>query len=543
MSAAADGAPTALRRQVARAIRWNALIPVKIAASALVRILLTNRLAADDIGIYLLVTALAGFLGTWIDLGVERSLPKFYPEIDRQAGRAGLRRFVRWLAWFKLAVVALLVAVLLISHPWFFAWWGSRASTPTVQAQLADQGWWLFASLVALLIFGAIFDILMQVLIAFFRQKQFNLITLIVAIVQPLLLAVVVMSGLGLLGILAVLVAVPIIAMALAWPAARAALTDRGGSTDQAVVGPEQHAGLPPSFYRRLAVYSLTNFGQQIATMAHSAQFAVIFFASTFGNVAIFSNGHLVAGQALQIVFSPLNGLLVPLFARLREEGTPADTNSAYGVISRFKLLLFLPAAAGLAVLAPNLTLILWPAQFAEAAPVTAVMAISLFGSSLLATARNVLMVHERYRPIIAGRLIGLLAIPLLVWLTPRYGPVGMAVAIGSASLAAELTAWLGALRILRLDYPWSFAGRVLMATAAMVAVIWPLVTWWLPVSTDLTPLQRFGPALIGQLAVAALGALVYLLTVRALGGLTAADKEALRSLRLPGARYLLRLL
>jgi O-antigen/teichoic acid export membrane protein len=532
VSATAGRPATALRRQVASAVRWNALLPLKIVLGSAASLVLFNALSKEDYGVIVLVTSLAGLLGAWVDMGIERSLPKFYPEVERDAGRAGLLRFIREISLFKLAVVAVLVIAMLLGRDWFFAFWADRAGSPAVRQQLDAQRWWLFGALVGLLVLGAIFDVLMQVLVAYFRQRDFNLINMAAALVQPALLIGAVVLDLGLLGILAALVLVPLLSIGLAWAGARRAV---------AAAGRGEGAGLKPGFYRRLAAYSLTNYGQQLAGMLHSFQFAVLFVTGLAGP-AEFKFGYYLPSQVLQLLFAPLSGLQVPLFARLREQHTPARTQEAYGLLSRGMLLLFTPAAVGLVVLAPNLTHLIDP-KYSAAAPIVAVMAVCLFAGSALAIARNILMVHEVYRPVVVSRLVGALAVPLLLWLPPRYGPLGAALAIGGASLLAEVVAWLWAMRALRLAYPWTFAGRVLLACAAMAGAVWPLAAWVLPVPPGLGVAERAGPALAGQLALAALGGLIFLAVFRLLGGLDPADKAALAGLRLPGARWLLRLL
>ena len=448
MSADVERPPASLKGQVASAVRWNALLPVKIVAGSIASLVLFNAVSKEDMGVIVLVTSLAGLLGGWIDMGIERSLPKFYPEVEREAGQAGLLRFIREISLFKLAVVAALVVVMLLGRDWFFAFWAERATTPMARAQLDEAQWRLFGALVALLVLGAIFDVLMQVLVAFFRQRDFNLINMAASLLQPLLIIAAVVLGLGLAGLLAALVLVPVVSIGLAWGGARAAIAGIGGTAG---------AGLKPGFYRRLAAYSLTNYGQQLAGMLHSFSFAVLFVPGLTGP-AEFRLGYFLPSQVLQLAFSPLSGLQIPLFARLREDHSPARTQAAYGLLSRGMLFLFCPAAAGLVVLATNVTNLVAP-QYSAAAPVVAVTAVCLFAGSALAVARNIAMVHEVYRPVVASRLIGAVSVPLLFWLPPVYGPLGAAVAIGGASLLAEVVAWLWSLRSLRLAYPWAFAG------------------------------------------------------------------------------------
>ncbi|MCC6626655.1 MAG: oligosaccharide flippase family protein [Chloroflexi bacterium] len=530
MSAATERPPDALRRQVGSAMRWNALLPLRIVLGSLASLVLFNAISKEEYGVIVLVTSLAGLLGTWIDMGVERSLPKFYPEVERDAGRPGLLRFMREIALFKLAVVALLVVGMVLARDWFFGFWASRTSDQVALAQLEEHRWMLFGALVALLVLGAIFDVLMQVLVAFFRQMEFNLINMAASLLQPLLIVGAVVLGLGLPGLLTALVLVPLAAIVMAWSSTRRAIASATGPAT---------GRLRSDFTHRLASYSLTNYGQQLASMVHSFSFAVLFVGG-LAAAAEFKFGYYLPSQVLQILFAPFSGLQVPLFARLREQHGPEQTQAVYSQLSRALLLLFCPAALGLAVLAPNLTNILAP-QYSAAAPVAALLALCLFGGSLLAVARNLVMVHERYGPVIGSRLIGLVALPLLYVLPPVYGPLGAAVAIGGAGLAAEAVAWVWSMRLLRLRYPWGFAGQVLVGCAAMVAVAWPLATWLLPVPPTLTVAERLGPALVGQVAIAALGTTAFLVVFRLLGGLDPDDRAALVSLRVPGTRFALR--
>ena len=521
-----------LGRQVASAVRWNALLPVKVVASSLASLAVINILSPQDLGLVALVTSLAGLIGAWIDLGVERSLPKFYPEVERDDGRAGLLRFMREIALFKLASVALLIGGMLLAQEWFFAFWASKATDPQNQVQLFEHRWWLFGALVALLTFGAVYDVLMQVLIAFLRQKSFNLINLVTTLAQPLLLIAAVVLNLGIPGLVGALVAIPALAIVIAWNSVRRAL-----ATAMSAVGPGQRVG----FYQRLARYSLMSYGLQMAAMLHSFQFGILFVAD-LAAASTFRVGYFIPAQALQIILAPINGLQVPIFARLREAGDMARTRETYTLMSRFMLIVVCPAAAGLAALAPNLTHIIDP-RYGDAAVVAAIMAVTLFGASTISIARNILLVHEMYRPILLSRSLSLLTVPLLLWLPGWLGPLGIALAISGTNIAAELVNWIWARRALGLPYPWSFAGHVLLATVVMLIVVWPLANLALPVPPTLTVAERLGPALASQALIVAVGALVYLGAFRQLGGLSASDKDALATLRLPGTRHLLRLL
>ena len=72
------------------AARALARFVVGLAAS----VLLFRALTLAEYGVLTLLTGLAATIGLYSDLGIERSLPRFIPEIERQGGRAGVARFL-----------------------------------------------------------------------------------------------------------------------------------------------------------------------------------------------------------------------------------------------------------------------------------------------------------------------------------------------------------------------------------------------------------------------------------------------------------------
>jgi hypothetical protein len=131
--------------------------------------------------------------------------------------------------------------------------------------------------------------------------------------------------------------------------------------------------------------------------------------------------------------------------------------------------------------------------------------------------------------------------VPLIFGFAPRDGATGAALVMGGARLGSDALAMGLALRALPLRYPLAFAGRVALATAAMTAVIAPLALTVLAPAPQLPVGARAG-YLAGNLALAAVGAAVYLGAFRLTGGLDEADRRRIRDLRLPAATWLLRL-
>ena len=96
-------APT-LSRQVSRAMLWNAVLqPARLVAGLASGIILPNVLTKSAYGTIALLGAMAATLGLVLDLGVERALVKFLPEIEARYGREGVRRALWYAVWQKLA--------------------------------------------------------------------------------------------------------------------------------------------------------------------------------------------------------------------------------------------------------------------------------------------------------------------------------------------------------------------------------------------------------------------------------------------------------
>src|SRR5581483_8163056 len=97
---------TSLGRRVSSAMLWNsALFPIKFALALGSGIILTHVLSIGDYAQYSLILYTAALIGTWVDLGMERSVSRFTPEIEASAGRRGLVRFFAVLFALKLAII------------------------------------------------------------------------------------------------------------------------------------------------------------------------------------------------------------------------------------------------------------------------------------------------------------------------------------------------------------------------------------------------------------------------------------------------------
>src|SRR5438477_12880122 len=98
------------------AVFWNAaFFPLKALVGFGSSIVLVRLLRTEGFYYYNVVMALLATLGLFSDLGIERALPRFYPEVEMRLGRRGVVRLLAWVSVVKLVVLVLLVGALLIA--------------------------------------------------------------------------------------------------------------------------------------------------------------------------------------------------------------------------------------------------------------------------------------------------------------------------------------------------------------------------------------------------------------------------------------------
>jgi O-antigen/teichoic acid export membrane protein len=190
-----------LSGQVLSATAWNTLLlPARFLVALVASVVFYRVLSLEQVGLLFLITSLAATLGFNADLGIERTLPRFLPEVEQRSGREGVRRLIRQVIRVKLLVlVALLLGLLALERPLgrFLASQeraeaarlerraealrGGPAAEATalleqalakreLAGQIERQGPVFVAVVGALLLFGALYDVHMKVLTAYFNS-------------------------------------------------------------------------------------------------------------------------------------------------------------------------------------------------------------------------------------------------------------------------------------------------------------------------------------------------------------------------------------
>ncbi len=551
--------PANLTHQVSRALAWNTILaPLKTILELISNIVILNILPLPHVGLLRLVSSAAASLGIWVDFGIDRSLPRFIPEVEQKQGRKAVGQFITIIFIIKsLLLLIFSLAFLLFSHrfthyliaqvdrlPEKFA-----AAQQTLQQEILHLTPWLIATVLILVILGSFYDGLMAYLISYFRQRAWNLIGLVGNTLQPILAAALVLLGKGIGGVLIAMVITPLVSVALAGWQVLSSL--RVGNTNPTIPAPDTPAPEPEShtdadpttsprtFWKRFALYTGMSNVLNVSDYLVSWYFAA-FLLNNLAQVALYTTGTAMVRQALALLYTPLVGIQVPFFTRVR--GGESSLPEAYATIGRILACILIPGGVGLVLLARELILVQYP-DYTEAALVVSILTPCLFLESFLSSSQIVLQVYERYRLLLLPRALTILFLPLLVWVAPKYGLVGVTLAIGGGRVIIALVTAILAQRAFPLRYSWAFFGRVILATMAMAVLVVGL-QWVLGLDDTIgeTLMQRLVAA--GQLlGIAAVGAGSFVLALRAMGGLEPEDRQRILESRLPLRRWLTKLL
>ena len=538
-----------LASQVSRAVVWNTLFaPLRLVAEVVATLVKLNQLSLASFGLLAMVSGASKILGTGIDLGTTRALPKYIPETNRAGGALATLRLLQLVLVAQLTLLALVAGGLTLFQPAFLDYLRSlimgdqRLDLPSRDQLLTfirNHGWLLVATVPSLLFFGICYDMLMAYLSSFFKQRAWNSVDLMARVLPQLLIVGAILAGWDILGVLGAMVLAPAIVVSLAtWQVIRLRRELRTTQETPISVAPlyEWRRWLPPGFLR----YSAVSFLMTATDMVASVNFA-LFLAGDIGDVALLWAGSSLVGMALSYLYTPMVGVQVPLFARVRQ-GEGGTLNGAYQSLVRLQLLLLIPGGVGLVLLAEPALLVISP-QYLIAAPIVWVLVPCLFAECLLTTAHNALIVYERLPVIIVSRLITLLLVVPLAWLLPsQFGLVGVALAFGLARVGAGIWVTASGMGMLGLRWPWRFTLRVLGASVAMTIVILSVRGLLPPLIDTASLIQRLIEAL-WLMAMAALGATSFFIALRLLGGLDVQDRAQLERMRLPLKRWIMRLL
>lgn len=506
-----------LSERVTSAMFWNSvLLPVKTVLAFGSSVVVVRSLSQTDYAIFGLVVAMLTTIGTYSDLGIENSLQKFLPEIERRFGRDGLVRFIGALLAFKFTLLAAVFIGMTV-------YWDAVVT----YFQLGSGASAYFIAIVLLLVLGILSDFGLQFLITYFHQKATNSMDITFSIVQPILVVLFVWFGWGVPGVLYARVLATFVYVIFGAIFARGVLKDLPRI-------PELKGTWRNVSGRFARVSAVTYFSDLISYFSDMS--FVLFVLKFYGDLTGVALFRLAFGTLLtqirQFLVSSLSGVPYPMFARLYVQKDFTRLQEAYGSLSRFMSLALIPSAVGLSLLTPNLIRLVFQSRYEPAASIAIILVITLFGESLFHPAQILLLAFEENSVFLSARLITLLCIPLLLLYVPVLGGDGAALAIGLPRLLSRLHATVAVQRKFKLSFPTHFFYKVSFATLIMAAVM--VLILGLERPHDVTE------ATIRTILAFVFGSVTFLIAFKRLGSIDSVDKQRLATLRIPFKKVIL---
>ena len=460
---AAPGSRGGLLHQVSRAVVWNtALLPLVTVSGILLSILVRRSFGLES-GYYDAALGIANSILFYTSLGLSGSLPRFIPELQLTAGRHVAMQLLVRLGTIRIGVVALAILVI---NVW--------AVPLAVMLDLGSNGPAYLRVLSALLIGRAALDFAYRALDSVFRQVNVNTLSLTHGLLDVILVAVVVLMGLGMTGVIAALgisaVVMAIVAVLVVVRQLRP--LPREGA----------HAAGWDALRWRVWRLSAVTYIRDLSLYFATPAFASPALMRSLGGpepVAIFATSYFVASSTVTMMVSGFRGIYRPAFAHVMSAGDRAELRRAFDLINKVQVLAVVPAGAGLAVMVGDYLPLLYGDPFAAAVPIARVLVVLLFTETAFAVGALLLWVDERYGAVLTTQAVVVAGAPLFVWSAGRFGLLPAALVLGGSRLAASLLGYAEARRLYGVEFPWKFTAKVAVLSLLMSAFLIAVRTVW----------------------------------------------------------------
>ncbi len=180
-----------------------------------------------------------------------------------------------------------------------------------------------------------------------------------------------------------------------------------------------------------------------------------------------------LVNASIYLVVSAFNSVLVPVFTRLHIEDKDAIHTGFYRT-TKLAGLFVLPAAVGLAVMAPSVVSMLYGEAFLPVAELVWILAISVSVSAIAGSAAALVYSQgKHWFNVKTGIPLALGNIGLDLWLIPHYWAVGAAWANTITQVVGvSVLVWF-VLHTFALRAPFESLAKCLVAALAMGGVLW----------------------------------------------------------------------
>lgn len=454
--------------------------------------IITREFPAKDYGYYSLVIATIGILSlmfAWIT----DSIYRFYPAYERDGKAGKFYSDVIRLSTFTIAVIVLVLGAFL-----FF-----------IKSHIDSR-------LMAIMLVGIMMFVttsIFSTLLDFLRSRRqvslysrFFVWKTIAGLIFGLSMVFIFKSGIQ--GMLWGVTIAMLIGLPWLWKMALGGL-------------PYEHSRTDLSLARNMAAYGIPLvIGNLFAWIINLSDRYVLEIFRGASEVGIYSASYNIALQVISLIITSFMLASSPIVMHVWEKEGEARTKEFVVSVTRYYLLVGIPAVVGLSVLSKPIVTIMAGHQYLNGYKVIPFVALGVFILGLQQRYHIGFLLHKRTGFItLMIVLSGLSNLGLNLLLIPKYGYMAAAITtLVSYSLLLLLMKYIS-----RRFFTWKFPTRSLI-NSLLASLCMGLLAYFIGTNT-------FMPGLLGVSLAVLLGVLVYCLIILLLGELQLAEKQALKQI------------
>ena len=452
--------------EVSWAVLWNSvLLPVSAVLNLAFAVLIRRRFGLFS-GVYDVLLGLTSTVVQYSRVGIGTALLKFLPEVSETKDASALRRLLLD------AVLVRMVLLLVVLVPL------NLFVEPVARIlDLGPSGRLYIGLASGLAVARALLEMMLRTLHAFLSQMWSNLIAVLQTLLELAIAGAVLALGYEMGGVFAGLVAAAGVAALLgvgaaAWQLAHLKRQHEASGSTRAEFDSSAlwFAGEGRRFFR----FSIFTYAFGLSAYFTGIGFVAPALAVVLSTeeVALFATAYKFAFRTVSLVVAPFHGVYRPLFARVRARNDRAQLQQTFTVVSKAQLLVLLPAAFGLTVMAGDYVPLLFGEEFEPAVPMVWILAAFTYATTVFNLSGIVLSIDEQYRAIAWVRAPVLLAVPLFLLASVRGGLLPATVIFGATNLLIEVLSYAICRRLYGFRFPWMFAAKVSAVSGVMAVVL-----------------------------------------------------------------------
>jgi O-antigen/teichoic acid export membrane protein len=408
-------------------------------------IIIARTLGAAQLGEYSYILWLIGILTILINSGLPMAVTKYVSEYMGRDEPAAARKIFTSILKLELTI-SIIVSLSVLSLSFFFA------SEPERRHLLILASLNIIPIVLSRIYYSAAAGLQ--------RYKILARASIITSPIQFLLIVLILFSGYSVIGLILVNIIGSILNLVILWNLIKKEFNNI----------PIQPSSLDESIKKRIAKYTAGVSGI-ILIDAIVWQKSEVFFLERFStaeNIAFYSLAFTIGYMAMQIpaVFS---SLLIPYFSEIYGKTDTAGLKNGYVNSTRYLAFISFPIGIGGAVLSTPLIELAYGSEYlGSAIPAQIILLFNSFGAVSRASSSILYGTEEQSFILKWGGIIAIFNILLDLFLIPRYGAIGAAIANSTAQMGGVAGGALYINKEFGIRYPLKSVIKILASSLFM---------------------------------------------------------------------------